>query len=411
VKELAQPLPGTTVVGLFFSSLVIVVLAFFLGLVQNQGDWASGATWGGMVALVLGALYLAGTLVRMGLGRRATSSLLLGTAATLVLVTLGGTGLIVSDPLHLIQARAMEASHNYGDAVTEYLLAGRNSPASHDVARAYDEWGESLVQSGLYAAAVDKFAVVINSYPGATAEVQRAWHDLIQTYTTWINGNSTYLPYDAILSDLPTYVRNAGCDPTCLLTLTALEAQAYFQYGVKLAGEQKYGDAITQFETLTAQFSHSPYAPRAHKAAASAYYALGQSQIAGPSCSDAVGTFRTLAKRYADTPEGTRAKAALAAPVRVMGHILDAPVPPPTMYLSRLANPPYFSDNYRATLDGDGQFTFPHVVPATYYLSAILPDGTEVWEIEVSTGAPTPLVIPPLCPLRINSCAWGGGCI
>lgn len=408
IMSLAEPLAPVTTLGLFVAALVVMVCAFFFGLAVAEGDWATGVHDAGVAGVALAAAYVIGMAARMVIGRRAVMAILLALVAAVILGGTGSGALVLSDPLHLVQAQTDEAARNYGGAVTEYQLAGR----PHDMARVLDEWGESLVKDGVYDAATQKFGLVITTYSMYPAEFQRAWSDLLSAYASWMGAASpsTQLPYDGMIVDLAGYVHDPGCDNTCKSTLLGLEARAHYQEGVMLASQQDYTNAIVQFEDVTRLFPHSAYAPRAHRGAASAYYAVGEAQIHGTTCSDAVPTFKTLASRYADTPEGVKAKAALRAAVKVYGHVIDPPVAHMTIYLSRSVSlPGYFSDDYGAPLGSDGWYTFAHVVPGTYYWSAGEPGGGQIAEVNLSTGYPFPLAVTPLCTDQLNSCSFEQG--
>lgn len=408
IMSLAEPFAPLTTLGLFASALIVVLGAFFFGLAVNEGDWASGVHDAGVAGIALAAAYVIGMAVRLVIGRRAITALLLALVAAVLLGATGSGALVLSDPLHLVQARAQEAAHDYGGAATEYQLAGR----SHDVARVLDEWGETLVKDQVYDAAAQKFGIVITTYSSYPVEFHRAWSDLLSAYATWL-GSATaasQLPYDGIVLDLAGYVHDPGCDTACQGTLLGLEARAHYQEGVMLAGQQDYPNAIVQFEDVATHFAHSAFAPRAHRAAASAYYAYGEAQMRGNPCSDAVPTFKTLASHYADTPEGAKARAALRAAVKVYGHVLAPPSPHMTIYLSRgVSLPSYFSDDYGAALGSDGWYTFAHVAPGTYYWSAGIPGVGQIPEVNLATGAPYPLAVAPLCPDQLNSCAFDQG--
>ncbi len=393
---------------LFAAALLPMAIALLVGLAATRGEWASGALGAGVAALAAGGFYLIGLIAGAGAGQRARRAALPSLAVAVVLVGLGGVGLGLVNPLHLAQARALEASHDWAGAVREYQLAGQRAPASHDLARVYDEWGEDLADHGRYAGALANYLTVLTTYPAATGEDRRAVADLTQTYTIWLDGASGDLPYDAILQGLSSDLQASWCDASCQTSLADLQAQARLQYGAVLAGEQRYTLAIAQFNLVVSQLPGSPYAARAHAAAATAYYGLGQSQLTVGICANAVTTFQTLASKYGDTPEGGKARAALAAPVDVTGSLKGYPANQvPTMYLSKhvLGDRYYyiFSKDYSAPLDASGRFTFHQVQQGQYYLSAILADGSGTYWRDKNTGNLYSVVVGPLCTVQMGT--------
>ena len=410
-RPLARVGAGT----LFAAALLPMAVALLVGLAATRGEWASGALGAGVAALAAGGFYLIGLMAGAGTTGRAYSRTPLRRravfprlAVAVVLVGLGSAGLGLVNPLHLAQARALEASHDWAGAVQEYQLAGQRAPASHDLARVYDEWGEDLAGHGRYAGALANYLTVLTTYPAAAGEDRRAVADLIQAYTVWLDGASGDLPYDAILQGVGSDLQASWCDASCQTSLADLQAQAHLQYGAVLAGEQQYTLAIAQFNLVVSQLPGSPYAARAHAAAATAYYGLGQSQLTGGICADAVTTFQTLAGKYGDTPEGGKARAALAAPVDVTGSLKGYPAnQAPTMYLSKhvLGDRYYyiFSKDYSAQLDASGRFTFHQVQQGQYYLSAILPDGSGTYWRDKNTGNLYSVVVGPLCTVQIGT--------
>jgi hypothetical protein len=197
------------------------------------------------------------------------------------------------------------------------------------------------------------------------------------------------------------------CDASCQTNVSALEPQTHYQYGVQLANQERYAEAIIQFELVASQFPQSPYAPRAHTAAATAYYTLGQSELTSY-CPAALSAYQTLASKYADTPEGAQAKAALEGPADVTGVLTNYPASaPPTMYLSSHVYTYSFSDEYRATLDGSGRFTFSQVEQGKYNLSELRVDGSQWYWVDKATGSPYTISVGPLCTQDIGTYSYG----
>jgi tetratricopeptide (TPR) repeat protein len=400
---LGPPLPPPLATLVFGAALCGIVVAGSTAWLLTEGEWATVARAVGFAALLMGILYVLVTLARLVAESHFSRPVLLGLLAVLVLGTLGGAGLALVRPLHLAQAQALETGQDWSDAIREYQLAGEHGPASRDLARTYLEWGDALRRQGDYASALDRYHVVLTAYPDSGEVARRAEAATLAAYAAWLATSRLDIPYDALLSQLARDASAAWCDASCRTTIAALEPQARYQYGVALAADGRYTTAIAQLEATASRFPASPYAAQAHAAAASAYYALGQSQRASASCTDAVPTFQTLAARYADTPQGVQAKAALAASVPVSGVLLGYPRnPAPTMYLSRRTNRlDYFSDDYSATLDSKGHFTFKQVRPGSYNLSAAFANGRGVFWSNTTTGNAYDVVVGPLCSLTL----------
>ena len=364
------PIPLPLVVVFFMLSLALVG-AIALGAIRlAMQDWAAAGAAAGVVALLLGSVYLVVTAVRVGLGRRTLSTILLGLAAVIVLGGLGGAGLLLPPALHQAQARSFETSGNWAAALREYQLAGERAPNSRALARVHDEWGEALERQGQYASAFGQFTMVIADYSGAQVEVARAQTD---------------------------------------------DARTHFEYGTQLASQGDTQGAISAFEYVSVRYASSPYASQAHAAAATAYLALGKSQIGGASCSDALATYRTLVANYGDTAEGKQAKTALAASVDVKGQLINYPTnPAPIMYLSRTARVSspsdfYFSNDYSATIGAGGNFTFHNVKQGAYSIDAFLPDGNGgAYWVDPTTGKLLVNSVGPLCTYDVGQLNWNG---
>ncbi len=412
-SALAIPFPRWVSALLFFGALALLGLIYAADEILLGGDWAEGAQVAGVAALALAGVTLLVTLIRIAAGRRALTTIALGLLMVVVLAASGGSGLIFSAPLHAVQARALEQSGAWAAAIQEYALAGESAPNAPDIARAYDEWGEHLLGAGQYSSAVANFTAVINDYSGSGTAVIRAHTGRYRAYVAWVRSNTDDVPYTGALLEFSTYQKSSACDASCQAEVTAIEAQAHFQYGTQLASQMRYADAVAQFEAVQAQFPQSPYVTRAHAAAATAYYALGQQQIHSDTCPAAVPTYQKLASAYADTPEGKQAKTALAAPQTVSGTLKGFPSNPlPTLHLSKSINPGnyYFSDEYSTTVNASsGTFTFTGVRPGNYNISTSRNLGTEidyVYYYDKGTGNMYDVHVGPLCAVQVGTLAY-----
>lgn len=386
-------------------ALLVTAAVYVADVAVAHADWSNGARAAGITAFALAGATLLLLVVRLSLGRRATSTILLSLLLAVLLMCGGVGGLAFANPLHSYQAQSLERSGDWSGAIYEYGLTGESAPNAPDIARVYDEWGEQLLQQKSYKPAAMRFMTVITEYGQSGAAVGRAQTDLFNTYLAWVPTNDPTLPYSDAIATIVAYRSGPQCDAACQTNARAVEAQARYQYGSQLLAQHQYTAAIQQLEMVQTQFASSPYAKPAHLAAAQAYYALGQQQLQS-ACSDAIPTYQKLAKQYADTPEGARAKAALSAPQSVVGNISGFTDPTRIVYLSRSVNPSafYFSQDYRTSVDGQGNFTFRGVAQGKYNLSAasyvsgsyiIYPywsDGQNLYSVQVG----------PLCPTQIG---------
>ncbi|HUY76781.1 MAG TPA: hypothetical protein VMV29_08405, partial [Ktedonobacterales bacterium] len=275
--------------------LLIVGAVYAVVTLALGGDWAHGARVAGIAALALAGLALLITLLRVTLGRRVVASVALSLALIILLGALGGGGLLGAQPLRLAQAQQLEHAGQWASAIHEYTLAGQKPPASSDIARVYDEWGESDLSQRLYTDAATRFDMVIADYSGSGAYATRAERDLYRTYSGWITSGRADVNYPRALLFLDDYKNTASlCNASCLSGVNALETQAYYQYGVALATRGSYALAITQFEQAQTLTPGSHYALLAYQAAAPAYYSLGQQHLNSGDCSDALTAYQTL---------------------------------------------------------------------------------------------------------------------
>lgn len=384
-RRIAQPFPFWLTAVITGGSLLLLVVAFLIGSLVGGQDWAGSAFVAGIVAVVLALGAIAFFVVRIALGRRAGSTIALGAVGIVLLVSVALGGLAGSAPIHGFQAHVLESGGSWSAAAHQYALSGERAPNAPNIARVYDEWGESLLRQGSFSSAVDRFNTVVNTYAdsGATA-INRANLGLLHAYGAWVVAGTGVVPYSTAIAFFSTYASASACDTTCQTQAHTFEAQARYQYGQQLATQGAYQGAITQFEAIQSEFPTSTYAPEAHAAAAKAYLAMGQQQINSDNCAtDAVATYQTLAKNYGDTPEGRQAQAALKAPVTVTGHI-SGPYPrnpPPAAVLSKHidANNLVFSSEYVTPINaGSGGFTFRNVQQGNYNFTTIAVTATAI---------------------------------
>lgn len=412
LSRLARPLPASISLLLTVAALLITAATFSVDEIVAHADWAGGVRVAGIAALALAGVTFAILIVRLAAGRRAASTIALSLILALLLAGAGVSGLTFADPLHGLQARALEQKGDWPGAIYEYELAGEHAPSAPDIARAYDEWGEQLMRQRHYKDAVSDFIIVLAQFPQSGAAVDRAQTDLFNAYVAWVRAGDPAIPYGEAVAEIVSYRSAPGCDATCQATAQALEPQIRYQYGVQLIAQRQFVAAVEQFEIVQTHFPVSPYSAQSHVGAAQAYWALGQQQLQG-SCVDAIPTYQALAKSYGDTPEGKNAKAALAAPQSVTGTISGFTDPTPVVYLSRSLSvgPGFFvaSDDYRATVNSRGDFLFTGVAQGGYNLSAAsyIAGGAIIYPYWVGPSGNLYFVhVGPLCPTQIGTLAF-----
>lgn len=410
--RLARPFPLWLTALIAVVACTLVALTYSVAVGIAGADWADGARAAGVMAFLLGALTVAGLFARLSAHMQRTSTVLLAIVLTVVLVLAGTAGVFLGTPLHTAQAHALEQHGAWAAAIHEYAAGGETAPRAPDIARAYVRWGEQLATQKRYAEAVTRFATVTSQYAASGDMVQRADDDAFQAYSTWIRSNAADIPYVDAIAFLVTYQTRPGCTTACAATVGGLIAQARYQHGVQLVARNNLTEAVLQFEFVQARFAASPYAAKAHTAAATAYLALGKQELSA-NCTGATPTYQTLADKYADTPEGQQAKAALGAPQPVTGGFSDYPTnPAPTIFLSKSVDPN--TSNFSASRDyrassfdtKTGIYKFDAVAPGTYYLTTFRDIGSYLCYtllVDTSSGGAYAVQVSPLCPVTLST--------
>jgi hypothetical protein len=291
--------------------------------------------------------------------------------------------------VHRLQAHVLEAQQGWAQSVTQYQRAGEIAPTSDDLARVYNEWGERLIATKNYSDAVDTFNTVLDSYSGATGQVGRAQHGIINAYVSWGNQaaqSQSYLEatqhYDAALG--LTY-----CDSACQSQIGALDATAYFNRAEAALQSSNYADAVTAFHTLLARFATAPEVSRVHADLAKALLGLGRQQVTSTTCSSALPTYQELVASFSDTPEGKQGATDMAQPQPVQGSFSSWATAPriPFMLLAKGLNGGITQAQFDAAVNNstpyrvsttDGSFKTDPVAQGTWDL---------VWgSVDPSTG-------------------------
>lgn len=377
-----QPLPRWA----FLSSIVAVAL-LLVALTFLNADWAGGAMAAGLVAIILALLLLIAAGVRAALGMLAETnphrrSQLIATALPVLLLFLfSGISMTQQISLHAMQARYLEGQHNWAASISEYQQAGETAPASENLARVYNEWGEALSHQQQYAGAVEKFTTVLNRYTRVPDQLGRARSDMVTTYLAWADYASQHQNYASATAAYNTLLALSYCTASCQALALPKDATAYDNLAQQQLGAQQFAQAVNAFVTLTTRFANSPAAkqPQTHEDYAKALLGLGQQQVHSTACTSAVPTYRQLTQRFADTPQGKQAATALQQPVQVTGRFTETiPGPPfhPTVSLvqglfvgiKQFQFPPLLKANLTVPINSDGTFTFPSVPPSTYEL-------------------------------------------
>jgi len=377
-----QPLPRWV----FFSGIAVVVL-LLATLIFLNADWASGAMAAGLVAIILALLLLIAAGVRVALGMLAETnphrrSQVIGTALPVLLLFLfSGIGMTQQTSLHAMQARYLEGQQNWSASISEYQLAGETAPASENLARVYNEWGEALSHQQQYSSAVEKFTTVLNRYTGVPDQLGRARNDMVATYLAWADYASQHQNYASATASYNTLLTLSYCNASCQALALPKDATAYDNLAEQQLGAQQFALAVNAFATLTTRFANSPEAkqPQTHGDYAKALLGLGQQQLHSSACTSAVPTYEQLARSFADTSQGQQAATALQQPVPVTGRFTTTiPGPPfhPTVSLvqglfvgiQQFQFPPLLKANLTVPINSDGTFTFPSVPQGTYEL-------------------------------------------
>lgn len=406
--RLGRPFPLP--LSLFLAFGCVVLLALVAGArVLFGGDWAEAAAAAGVVALAVAVVTLLTALLRVAAGRRSLGFALLTLLLLVVLLGSGVAGLISSTPLHLAQAKALETSGQWSDAIREYNQAGQKGPNAPDIARLQNTWGEQLLKQDNYRGALTHFQTVLDDYQQSGSEVARARKNQFLAYATWMKSDAAHVPYAEAIAVFANYPSSPECDSACLATAAEVAPQAYYLYGMQLVQQKRYQLAITEFGKLATQYGSSPYAKQAHAPAATAYLAYGKQQIANQNCSGAVTTYQTLVANYKDTPEATTAQAALKAPQDVTGFITNAPSNPlPTVHLSKRMNwnTFFFSNEYSTSIDPKtGAFTFKQVAQGKYYVttSRRIPGAIDYVTWTDASNGFFSFTVTPLCTMQLGT--------
>jgi hypothetical protein len=335
-----------------FLSVAAIVL---VGLVLRV-EWARIAVVAAIDAAVGAGLILIAMIVIL-LVRRARW-LTLGLSALLMLTMgLGSVAALTNQPVfHRLQGQNLENSKQWAAAITQYSRAGEAPPHAPDIARVRLKWGEEFLAGEVYDLAVDEFhQALADDERSATGD--RANRDLYKAFTAWLQAG----PPDDILRTLSSfldgYIQTPLCDSACQQVTRPLAAQALYLYGaLQLKQNRTY-------------------------------------------CDTAIAAYKDVASRYADTTSGQKAALDLTAPVTYVASIFDFPVHGTTpAYLSRTARPTgngYFSDDYTALIDSEGDATFQNVPPGSYNFSVVFKGERWYWDAanhsNVLTATVTPL--------------------
>jgi tetratricopeptide (TPR) repeat protein len=379
VNRFVRPLP------LWASASGIVVGALLLvGLIFLNPDWATGALIAGVIAIILAVLLLIASGVRVALGilaptnPRRTSQVVSASLLVLLLFAFSGVSLSQQTGLHAMQARYLEGQHNWQAAANEFQDAGEIAPASTNLARVYNEWGEALVSQHQYADAVAKFGTVIHDYTGVSAQVKRAQTDMISAYLNWASSAARGRDYAHATSYYDTLLKLSYCTATCQSQAQTADATAYYDLAEQQLGLQQYTRAVNAFTVLSTNFPNAPEVKKSHGDYAKALWGLGQQQLT-TTCSNAVMTYQQLAHQFGDTSQGQQAGTALQQSVGVKGHF-TTPVPgPPANPTVSLVQGMYFgitgsqfaqlvTNAPHTPVQSNGDFTFSSVPQGTYTL-------------------------------------------
>lgn len=402
-SKLIRPLPTWA----FITSILVVVIVLAALVFFTGTDWAAGYQTAGLVALVLGVLVLIAFGVRAALGMLAATNLhrrsqiISALLLALLLFVFGAVGLTQPTATHNVQAHFLESQQKWLSAVSEYQASGQSAPSSEDIARTYDEWGESLASQNQYSSAVAKFNTVMSNYTQATPEVARAEKDAVSAYEAWGTYDSQHQNYAGATQAYDALLNQTYCDSPCRTQANNADAVAYYNLAEQLLHKQQYANAATAFNQLTTRFGDSSSAQKVHADYAAALWGEGQQQLTS-TCSSAVSTYQQLASQFSDTSQGQQAAAALKAPVEVKGHFtttVPAASTQPVVILGTSNMNSNTSANQFAALytasphtqiNSDGTFDLPSVKPGSYqFIWGTLTDPDGFLRVEFLTSDTT----------------------
>jgi tetratricopeptide (TPR) repeat protein len=352
--------------------LLLALVALFMGLgvgglaMLMRRDWADGALAAAITALVAGmAALIAGVvlvILRRHEWRRPGAQWgSLGLAAVLLVTLLvASIGALANQPaLHRAQAQYYEARHTWPAALYEYHRAGDTRPHASNMARVDLKWGEELLSRSRYDDAVGAFdeAMLDDTSAAVFEQAQRA---LYRTYSAWLAAKPPGITLPVIGNFFERYVDFPFCDAACKTATRPLAASALYQSG--------------------------PFIWHTYE------------------CEEAVGIYQRVASQYGDTPGGKQAAADLAAPVDFVATVTHLPNPAGIRaWLSKKVAPEThdyitsFSQEYQATLDGNGAVTFHGVAPGKYNFSIVLRNGYHTYFRYTNPFNPYTATVSPLC--------------
>jgi hypothetical protein len=378
-NKIIKPLPlWSSLAGSLVGALLLIALVFF------NSDWATGAMIAGVIAIVIAVLLLIAAGVRAALGMLAQSNphrrTQVGSTVLLVLLLFlfSGIGLTQQTGLHAMQARYLEAQQSWQQAINEYQAAGEVAPASLNLARVYNEWGEALSDQQQYASAVTKFSTILNDYNQVPTQVSLARTNMLATYQAWGNSSAQKQDYLDATSHYDTLLGLNYCAASCQARIQPFDATAYYNFAEQQLAAQQFVPAVNAFGVLATRFSSAPEVKKIHADYAKALWGLGQQQL-NTTCTNAVKTYQQLARQFDDTSQGKQAATALEQPVTVKGHFTtQIPVAPnnPTVVLVQgltVGILPYqfqllLEGAPSATINSDGTFTLSAVPQGAYEL-------------------------------------------
>lgn len=411
VRAFARPFPRWAL--LVGAALIALMLAFAL---FTGWDWADGAAQMATIAGILCVLALIILGVRLALGLASSvnpsrrSQLYASGGLIVILLGLLGTGIASQAPLHRAQARTFESQKQWQQALTEYSFAGERAPSSDDLARVHDEWGETLAAAGKQQEAIEKFSIVLDTYPKATRQAPRAQRGMTSAYLTLGDAAFTAKNYAAAAKEYDLVLASSFCDTTCHTSVAGKDATAYFKQGEASLTSQAFGDAVDTFRTLLSRFPSAPESAQVHGDFAKALLGQGAQQITS-ACPNAIPIYQELASSFKDTDEGQQAAAALAKPQPVRGKFTMGVPGGAHVYLTtglrgNLSDAAYRAAIARAmrlSVHSDGTFEFSSVKQGDWDL--LWSTGTNyLFTYKQDSGDPSWIAhVGPLCPFDFGS--------
>jgi hypothetical protein len=159
-------LPSRVAVAMPPVELAAVAGTYLVAVGVFRLDWADGVRAAGVTAFVLASATLLAAVIRFFAGHKHIASAVLSMILIAVMIGIGVSGLTLSVPIRLLQARQLAENDEWVGALNEYLLVSRDpacdqacqNAVANGEAQAHYQYGLQLVARQDYAEAIGQFA-------------------------------------------------------------------------------------------------------------------------------------------------------------------------------------------------------------------------------------------------------------